>query len=216
MRQRQFKWARGCPYIEWRGSHSRWKSTAEKSWPSEEPTGEKFKASVQPVSLCPNSSRWGFWHSIQACIITPMHAPKRHRFNRCWRSSYVHSNKLSGTQYIQCTGACFWCVGSTGAEDELRSTKHVLWNKVYLMHRCFTWDHRFNWWYRVTWLDFSLHPEKIGRQGRRNFRQASDAPMLRHQLNRCCSFSWFSAELTWSWMLLRLFLLPSVLLTSFD
>ena len=94
--------------------------------------------------------------------------------------------------------------------------KHALWNKVHLLHRCFAWDHRFNRWYRVTWLDFSLHPEEIGRQGRRNFRQASDAPMLRHRLNRCCSFSWFSAELTWSWMLLRLFLLPSVLLTSFD
>ena len=49
----------GCPFIEWKWLHSRWKSTAEKPWAPEEPMGVSFEASVQPVSLCPICSRWG-------------------------------------------------------------------------------------------------------------------------------------------------------------
>ena len=54
--------------------------------------------------------------------------------------------------------------------------KHALWNKVHLMHRCFAWYHRFNWWYRMIW--FQLASKRERPTGRRNFRQASDAPML--------------------------------------
>ena len=53
--------------------------------------------------------------------------------------------------------------------------------------------------YRDCWLDFPLYPEKIDRQGRRNFCQASDVPMLGHRLNRCYCFffvfSWIDLDL---------------------
>ena len=74
----------------------------------------------------------------------------------------------------------------------LSGTKYVHCTGAYLF------DHRFNRCYRVCWLDFCLHPEKIDRQGVGPSAKHRMHRCMGHRLNRCYYFSWFSAELTWS------------------
>ena len=53
----------------------------------------------------------------------------------------------------------------------LSRTKYVHCTGAYLFY------HWFNWCYRVCWLDFCLHPEKIDRQG--------VGPSAKHRMHRC-------------------------------
>ena len=177
MRQRQFKWARGCPYIEWRGSHSRWKSTVEKSWPSEEPTGEIWRRQFNR-SLCVQIVAVGgsdivsTHRSIQTSFLehNTSNAPmvdSEASVQPVLKANHSHPNMLSGTKYVHCIGA-------------------------------YLFDHRFNRCYRVCWLDFCLHPEKIDRHGIGPSAKHRMHQCMGHRLNRCYCFSWFLANLTWS------------------
>ena len=113
----------GCPYIEWKELHSRWKSTAEKPWAPEELMGVSFEASVQPVCLCPNCSRWD---SDTVSRLASLHRCMQRRGIGSTGAEEVHWSTQTSVLEQSTSNApvlWFWSVGSTGAEEKLKSTK---------------------------------------------------------------------------------------------
>ena len=178
--------------------------------------GVRFEASVQPVSLCPNCSRWG---SDTVSRLASLHRCMLRRGIGSTGAKEVHwSTQTSSLEHRTSNAPVlrFWSVGSTGAEEKKKSTKTcsleqgtsnapvlIFWPSVQPVLIEF-----------LTW--FQLVSREDRPTGHRSFRQASDAPTLWHRFNRCCCFSLFWAEMTWIRMWLWLFLLPSVVLTSID
>ena len=160
--KRQLKWAMGCPYIEWKELHSRWKSTAEKPWAPEEPMGVCFEASVQPVSLCPNCSRWS---SDTVSRLASMHRCMLRRGIGSTGAEEVHwSIQTSSLEHRTLNAPVLWfrSVGSTGAEEKLKSTKTCSLEQRTFIAPVLTF---LTIGSTGAILDFSLHPEKIDRQG---------------------------------------------------
>ena len=164
----------GCPFIEWKWLHSRWKSTAEKPWAPEEPMGVSFEASVQPVSLCPNCSRWG---SDTVSRLASMH---RCMLRRCVGSTgaeeFYWSIQTSSLEHRTLNAPVLWfrSVGSTGAEEKLKSTKTCSLEQRTFIAPVLTF---LTIGSTGAILDFSLHPEEIDRQG--------VGPSAMHRMLRC-------------------------------
>ena len=91
---------------------------------------------------------------------------------------------------------------------------HRLWNMVHWMHRCLTWNRRFNRCFTCfsTWSTEALRLDP--QRGRRIIRQPSDAPMLGHWFFRCYRFLQNSSISAFLWVLSSCFALHDLFILS--
>ena len=140
----------GCPYIQWKELHNRWKSTAEKNrehrknrWVSE--LRRRFNRSlcVQIVAVGVLTQCPGLLHCTGACSVVTSVQPVLKSFTDQFKQALWNIGLLMHR--------CFDSEASVQPvlKRSRSPPKHALWNKVHLMHRCFSWDHRFNRCYRV-------------------------------------------------------------------